>query len=536
MSNIKDFFLITIFLILICLNANDVAAQDAICGTPTNNVYSNARVVGSSTASGTAIITVNVVFHIVNNVVPESSTDVMINNLNTAFSPHNIRFTKLCVNHIGNVSTNPYDYPYAINVHILDQYVTPYSGGIGANTIYFAGSAGLTTTLPHEMGHCLYLFHTHNERGCLEFIDESNCSTCGDLICDTPSDPGLFNKIGPNCSYIGTATQNGAHYSPDTHNFMSYSDDACRNRFTTQQGIRMYNALTTLDVLIPTTKPPQIQGPSLVCDSQTQTYSFNTSQNSVVTWSSSNPSGLSINSTTGVPKRLNNFNGQVVISAIVNDGCGTNVFTLNVNVGTINAVTNNGEPIDYSGLCCAGFIVAPSAPNPITTSSLNRVEVDAYTTSNQNAPLNFTLSDPSHGVVGSAVNSYTYQFYDRSSSGFHLNFSVNNGCGPVSGSIYFMGGAESESVASFAEINTFPNPAASTMTVQVTDSLSTSNSEILDQPYQLTLYNNFSRTVYSAQSSKKNIHIPLEGIPDGIYYLNVLYKGATLRKHVVVKN
>ncbi len=64
-----------------------------------------------------------------------------------------------------------------------------------------------------------------------------------------------------------------------------------------------------------------ISGSSMVCNSTTFIAS-NNPNNFPVTWSSSNPSGLAINATTGVATRVNNFNGQVSVSASINSACG----------------------------------------------------------------------------------------------------------------------------------------------------------------------------------------------------------------------
>ena len=82
-------------------------------------------------------------------------------------------------------------------------------------------------TLTHEVGHYLGLHHTFNG-GC-----GGNCSSSGDLICDTPpQDQATFGCSGSSCS--GT---------PPDDNYMDYSDDLCMERFTPNQSRRMRCAL-----------------------------------------------------------------------------------------------------------------------------------------------------------------------------------------------------------------------------------------------------------------------------------------------------
>ncbi len=98
----------------------------------------------------------------------------------------------------------------------------------------------------HEIGHWLYLPHTHgngNMNGTSdELVDGSNCTVAGDLICDTPADPNLYNLVTQdgNCEYIGNGVDlNGHQYNPNTLNIMSYTYYECRNNFSSQQLLRM---------------------------------------------------------------------------------------------------------------------------------------------------------------------------------------------------------------------------------------------------------------------------------------------------------
>ncbi len=82
----------------------------------------------------------------------------------------------------------------------------------------------------------------------------------------------------------------------------------------------------------------------------------------------------------------------------------------------------------------------------------------------------------------------------------------------------------------------FPNPTASTLTVHITDSTSTEDGEDrFAQPYELQLMDRNSGKVFSTQSNKKTMDIPVGNLPKGIYYLNVSYKDAVLRKQIVIE-
>jgi len=95
------------------------------------------------------------------------------------------------------------------------------------------------TTLEHELGHYFTLYHTHgttNTGTTDELVNQSNCRSAGDRLCDTPADPNLSGQVDSNCAYIGGATDaNGDIYKPDPSNIMSYAPDRCADKFSRDQ-------------------------------------------------------------------------------------------------------------------------------------------------------------------------------------------------------------------------------------------------------------------------------------------------------------
>ena len=105
------------------------------------------------------------------------------------------------------------------------------------------------STLIHEMGHYLSLYHTHETVFGSESVNGLDCLFQGDQICDTPADPRLrtsnFNSAG--CYYYGTnSDENGEQYNPMVNNIMSYASKECRTVFTLGQTIRILSALQYL--------------------------------------------------------------------------------------------------------------------------------------------------------------------------------------------------------------------------------------------------------------------------------------------------
>ena len=158
-----------------------------------------------------------------------------------------------------------------INIYLLPDDHPTWSGGlangfgnsggsafvIGGN-ISFPGSGVQnmvpSKVLPHEMGHCLGLYHTFEELLCREKVSGSNCSSCGDLVCDTPAEsPFYIFAENAACAYTTSTTdEDGATYSPILSNIMNYVRPSCMNAFTNGQGSRMRNAIA-LDPAISST-------------------------------------------------------------------------------------------------------------------------------------------------------------------------------------------------------------------------------------------------------------------------------------------
>jgi hypothetical protein len=82
-------------------------------------------------------------------------------------------------------------------------------------------------TATHEVGHWVGLYHTF-QGGC----GTSNCSTSGDLVCDTPAE-GTATSGCP----AGKNTCAAAGDDP-IHNYMDYSTDICYTNFTPGQDAR----------------------------------------------------------------------------------------------------------------------------------------------------------------------------------------------------------------------------------------------------------------------------------------------------------
>ena len=94
-------------------------------------------------------------------------------------------------------------------------------GTVGVLKSYTA----LNRTTTHEVGHAFYLYHTFQGSSC----NESNCSSQGDRVCDTPPTTSNSSCNSPACS----GTQ-------QVENYMDYTSQTCMDMFTQGQKDRMH--------------------------------------------------------------------------------------------------------------------------------------------------------------------------------------------------------------------------------------------------------------------------------------------------------
>jgi hypothetical protein len=221
------------------------------------------------------LIVVNIVRDVNGNSdVNTADIQTTLNQVNTVYSPIGVSFTVCQFNYIDNfqydslvlntiingkkLELDPqYRLQHRINMYFISEPdlkpnetspLTPpitcgYAalGGIAEyGSIVIRKTCIDVITIAHELGHFFGLSHPFDNT-IPELANESNCSTAGDKICDTPADPyttgnNINMYIDLNCNFI-YAGQDANHesYAPDVSNIMSYYTPCVCLTFTHDQ-------------------------------------------------------------------------------------------------------------------------------------------------------------------------------------------------------------------------------------------------------------------------------------------------------------
>lgn len=289
--------------IIILLFISNILFSQEVCATPNNINVELEKMVNEKKMAYRGDISkksfcVNIHFKIVRNSqgvggINTNSLQRIIDELNLYYNPHNIYFNNIGFEYINdsrfvnmkyiseaNTLLKMRNRDDAINYYIVDSFGI-YNGmalQIPSHSLVVIKDRVFTSTSSHEVGHCLGLYHTFETHFCKEKIDGSNCSTCGDKVCDTPADEDDYNNNG---------------YNPDLTNIMSYYP--FRDHFTQGQFNRMKHYIFNTPLLQKVVATNcsysnilEIQGNSVMCGGDTETYTVDNPNGDPITWQLSN--------------------------------------------------------------------------------------------------------------------------------------------------------------------------------------------------------------------------------------------------------
>lgn len=538
----RNFLLIGILI----WNINSIFAQ--ICGTPhpVNQIIypqeqNNTKAKESNLLKGSSsAICINVFFHIVRNTNGTNAfampnTNDITADLNEFFSPHNIIFNNLGSDFIDD--TNYVDLTRneadnlddinnrsdAINYYIVDNLWDDVAGvvtnGLPNRNLFIEDDWVNNFVSPHEVGHCLNLYHTHKgsaygDAGCPEAINGSNCTNCGDSVCDTPADSGI-------------GTMNG--FNPDMTNLMSYYHLSPwfnnLDHFTDGQGWRMRYAINFESVLqgIKSKSCTKISKITTICYPQTTTVTLSNLGNATTVWSSSSNVQIvtSNNSSATIRGSNANVSGDGWVMATLSNGI---TFQENFHVGRAepnNIIFRNSVGGTY--YWCSShnnneFEILPKTPN---TSYEVRVR-DFPNLNIVDGPYNFT------GNIATLPNSYNY------SPGWYIfEVRATNECGTTD---WFGGEVEFVdcSIGGGGEFRVYPNPSSETLTVKK-NSYHQAGSENLNSIIgSFELYDFSSNLIISGKLSN-HLTIDVSKYKRGKYILKINSEGKIESHQIIIE-
>jgi hypothetical protein len=291
-----------------------------------------------------------------------------------------------------------------------------------------------------------------------------------------------------------------------------------------QMGYGRVNALRALQAVYP------ISGPSPVCSSGNFTLQ-NQHVGTTVTWSSSNPNGLTIDSSTGAATRVNNFDGQITITATVNSGCG--VANITRDVWVMGYPPANMNTLIWTGI--RG--VNPVSTTPGTTYIFNVDQVPNTTSYTWLLPRGFSVL---FGGSNTTTEPSIYITTSTTSGTYILHCTANNACGSswtnaltINNEIGGGGGP--------IPLIVYPNPASSILIIEeaTTDSesllgQSRGNAETTEFNVQLFDYHGSLRK--SGQSKNRKLEVNTDDLPDGFYILKIMTPLGTEHRHISIKH
>lgn len=228
--------------------------------------------------------------------------------------------------------------------------------GVVNEASFWGSSSDNSKVHVHEVGHYLNLYHTFQE-GCTE----TDCTTEGDRVCDTPPDAGASSVNCGNSNTANTCSNDASitnsPFSMDVQdiyeNYMDYGFQSCQNTFTPGQVTRMRTALTTTRASLLTSTgctpaaPPVSDFTSSAtsgCEGQTITFQ-DISTNGTSSWSWSFPGGTPSSSSLQNPTVTYSTDGDYNVSFTASNSSGSGNTEIKSNYITIY---NNPTPNDYT--------------------------------------------------------------------------------------------------------------------------------------------------------------------------------------------
>jgi hypothetical protein len=231
----------------------------------------------------------------------------------------------------------------------------------------------------------------------------------------------------------------------------------------------------------------------------------NTPPGNSVTWSSSNTSGLSINSTSGVAARVGSFDGYVTLTASFSGSCPHGSAIKQVKVGspslikTINGVSAGTTPVS------AGNLYNLSA-------SSNTIGSTTFSYNNYSGSGNMAISLYSP----SSANTQMYVYSSSTTGSRHVRVNATNSCGShYEDFVFYLVGGSFMSV--------YPNPVQNEITIEAQSAETILESVVLvsEQTGKIAKAASIKDLKKDNRLQSDKILLNVADLPRGTYYLQL---------------
>ena len=265
-----------------------------------------------------------------------------------------------------------------------------------------------------------------------------------------------------------------------------------------------------------------ISGASLICSSATFS-TANNPNNFPVTWSSSNPSDLSINATTGAATRVNNFNGPVTISATISGGCGIVNVAKNVWVGNPE-ITGSISGSSYA--TCANTYIYSLQGGINGSSSWIWQASDHFTKSTSGSNYFLTPIYSGEGYVSveaSNICGNTNSCLTICADGCDTGLLVFPGSHPC----YTSG------QCGFSLMSVYPNPSSGSITIKTNLAL---DKTVTKNLYEVVVHDEKGHKILNQNMDKEEFIIDKGVLKTGTYYVKIYLQGKLMDTKRVTVN
>lgn len=228
-------------------------------------------------------------------------------------------------------------------------------------------------------------------------------------------------------------------------------------------------------------------------------------------------SGLSINATTGLATRVDGYNGPVILTANITNGCGVAQISHSIWAGTPQITNQRVDNRFYSPrmAICPGnhwLNVTPIGGNPGNAS--------------------WTVPSGIAHWIGTNTLDFTYP--QNYSSSLTITVRASNTCGQGSNYNFFLSKKTFGYTSGFTMV-AFPNPTTDNLTVEMmplSPDVSKLDAPIIDSAI---LFNTDGVEVANGKKNDRKFVLDVRGLKKGTYFIHVVVDGDLTREQIIIE-